>query len=383
MTTISDLFPANCGCAGDPVEQAIGAGHVRQQVHPSEPLAILNYTELCSYQEAWTPVTLACRGLIYRTDTGEVVARGFEKFFNYGQAGAPTIPLDTSVIVTDKADGSLGIVYPLPSGGWAVATRGSFASEQALHATALLNSRYAGYRPRPELTTLVEVIYPGNRIVLDYGELDDLVLLGGQPLAGGMPVPAASMQAAYGWPGPATSTLLVGSFAEALALPSRPAKEGVVVLNLLTGDMVKIKEPVYVELHRIVTNLTARKIHDHLVAGKPIADFTAPLPDEFHPWCTQVADDIEQAVNVEGLRLQAGFDLVVAGLQAQYGWSAQQMSTDRQSRRVFALKVGGRPDSWAMFAQLDGRDIRPELLKRARPEASLTPTGRTYTEDNA
>jgi hypothetical protein len=36
-----------------------------------------------------------------------------------------------------------------------------------------------------------------------------------------------------------------------------------------------------------------------------------------------------------------------------------------------------------MFQSLDGRDIRPELLKRSRPEAFVTPSGRTFTEDNA
>src|SRR3954453_20958194 len=80
MTTIDDLFPPGCECNNSPLDQAIADGHVRRQDHPSEPLAILNYTEKTAYEEAWTPVTLTCRGLIYRTDTGEVIARGFGKF---------------------------------------------------------------------------------------------------------------------------------------------------------------------------------------------------------------------------------------------------------------------------------------------------------------
>ena len=89
---------------------AIELKHVREQFHPSEPLAILNYTELCVYDTHWSPTTLACRGLIYNTDNGEVVARPFAKFFNYGQPGAAVIGLDEVVCVMDKIDGSLGIL---------------------------------------------------------------------------------------------------------------------------------------------------------------------------------------------------------------------------------------------------------------------------------
>jgi RNA ligase len=365
----------------DDLEKALANNHVRQQTHPSQPLAILNYTEMCVVDNAWNPTTLACRGLIYRTDTSDVVARGFVKFFNHEQPGAPVLDLDESVLVTDKKDGSLGIIYPLPSGGWAVATRGSFASEQALHATEILHQRYADYRPQPDVTTLVEIVYPANRIVLDYGPFDDLILLGGQPISGGRPIPPATMQTIGGWRGPVTETLMVGPFCEALALPPRVNAEGVVVHSLITGDLVKIKQADYVELHRIVTNLTARKVHDHLLAGKPIADFLAPLPDEFHTWVLQVAEEITTLVEVEENRLRDVFAQVVDGMPA--GWSVEMLPEDRTARATFARAAAKHPDSWALFRLLDGRRVDDELLKRARPEPFLTPNGRAYTEDNA
>ncbi|MET0416620.1 MAG: RNA ligase [Actinoplanes sp.] len=365
----------------DELAKALANNHVREQTHPTEPLAILNYTELCVITPGgWNPTTLACRGLIYRTDTAEVVARGFVKFFNHGQDGAPVLDMDASVLVTDKKDGSLGIIYPVPSGGVAVATRGSFASEQAIHATALLNARYPEFRPDPATTTLVEIVYPANRIVLDYAGLDDLILLGGQPLDGGWPIPPATMHTSSRWPGPVTETLMVGSFAEALALPNRVNAEGVVVHDLLTGALVKIKQADYVELHRIVTNLTARKVHDFMLTGGHLADFIAPLPDEFHTWVQQVAEDITALVDAEDGRLQRAFDdLCQQVVLKNVGWRPG----DRQARKDFAALAVSHSDPWAMFALLDGRDLRPELLKRARPEPFVTPTGRTYTEDNA
>src|SRR5438105_3439699 len=137
MTLLADVL--------DPVElaTAVENGHVRLQRHPSRPLVIYNYTEACQFASAWTPVTLACRGLIAHTETGAVIARVLPKFFNHNEPHAPRLDLTSKVRVTDKADGSLGIIFA-DGDGYAVATRGSFASDQALHATELLRTKYAG-----------------------------------------------------------------------------------------------------------------------------------------------------------------------------------------------------------------------------------------------
>jgi RNA ligase len=352
----------------DELARAQTLGHVRQQLHPTDPLAILNYTEVCAYEGGWTPVTLACRGLIHRTDTGEVVARGFNKFFNYGQPGAPTLDLGGSAIVTDKADGSLGILYPVPSGGWAVATRGSFASDQALHATALFQERYADFRPTPGVTTLFEIVYPTNRIVLDYAGMDDLILLGGVEIATG----AVYDPSWFGWwNGPVTATFAASTLAEALAMEPRPNAEGVVVRLLDTGDMVKIKQADYVALHRIVTGLNARVVWQHMVDGKPLDELVAPLPDEFHPWCRDIAASITATVDQRMAEIEKAYAEVTASLPAGFG------------RKEFAAVSVPHPDKWALFLLLDGRDPRPELWKRAKPEPYLTPSGRTYGEDTA
>jgi RNA ligase len=357
----------------DPHElaNAQALGHVRQQVHPTEPLAILNYTEVCAYDGAWTPVTLACRGLIHRTDTGEVIARPFGKFFNYGQQGAPVLDLHSPAVVTDKADGSLGILYPVPSGGWAIATRGSFSSEQAQHATALWQSRYAAtFRPRREYTYLFEIVYPANRIVVDYEGTDDLVYLGNVEIASGKTTSAAGFKP-WGWDGPSVECMPYMTLAEALAASPRPNREGVVVHCLVTDQRVKLKQADYVALHRIVTGLNARVVWQHLLDGKPLADLIAPLPDEFHPWCQQIAAEIEAAIEAQVAEIEKAYAEVVAGLPAGFG------------RRDFAAVAVPHPLKWALFLLLDGRDPRPELWKRAKPEPYLTPSGRVFTEENA
>jgi RNA ligase len=371
---LDDLFNSICDCL-DPIGQAIAAGHVRRQEHPDLPLAILNYTEKAAYDNAWTPITLACRGLIYNTTTGEIIARPFTKFFNHTQPGCSTIDLTAPVIVTDKMDGSLGVLYQTPDGP-AIATRGSFTSEQAIHATAVLRNRYPTFWPAQGYTYLFEIVYPANRIVVDYGDTDDLIGLGVVNIETGEVSSPRSMRYG-GWCGPIAVTFEAKTFADALAMPPRKNAEGIVVRCLTTGGMLKIKQEDYVALHRIVTGLSARTVWQHLLAGQPLADLIAPLPDEFHPWVREVADGIVATVAKRTEQITAEFWQIVH--QMPDGWDPE----DRAARKPFAIAAASRADRWAMFNLLDGRDISHELLKRADPGPCVTPSGRTFTEESA
>ena len=66
-------------------------------------------------------MTLACRGLIVDAASGVVLARPYPKFFNHDQPGAPDLRMDAPADITDKSDGSLGVLYP-DGDGFAVAT---------------------------------------------------------------------------------------------------------------------------------------------------------------------------------------------------------------------------------------------------------------------
>lgn len=375
---LTDLFPvAETGCSAHDeltLTAMVRDGYVRVQRHPTLPLRIFNYSEKAAYEGVWNAVTLACRGLIV-DDEDYVVARPFTKFFNYGQTGAAEIPLDAKVQVVDKMDGSLGIVYPVP-GGYAIATRGSFASEQALHATEVLQTRYPRWWQTPGFTALFEIVYPSNRIVVDYGSVDDLVALGVVDIATGEVHQPGALRL-MGWRGPVAEVFDAETLAEALALEPRPNAEGVVVRDLESGAMLKIKQEDYVKLHRIVTGLTARTVWEYMLAGAPLAELIEPLPDEFHPWVAEIAAGIDTAVRDEAWRLEEEYTKVRDGMPSNW------QQGDRASRAVFARVAGIHPDKWALFALLDGRDIRPELLKRAKPEPYITPAGRTYGEDTA
>lgn len=346
----------------------VEGGYVRTQRHSHVPLMIFDYTEKAQFEQVWNDVTLTCRGLVVHAPTGRVVARPFDKFFNHDQPGAPTPAPDEPVTVTDKADGSMGIVYPLPGGGHAVATRGSFGSDQALHATDLLRARYRGWAPPPGRTVLVEIVYPGNRIVVDYGDFDDLILLGAVDVATGR---SYGPEGVPDWPGPAVETFEHPTLAAALAAPPRPGREGLVVHFRTSDTRLKIKYGEYVRLHRVVTGLNARVVWEQVAAGRDLAGLVEALPDEFHPWVEQVAGALRADVDERADEVEAAFESIVDRLPA--GWS----------RKDFAAQAVGHADRGCLFQRLDGRDYRPYLWQQVRPAADWTPTGRVDTEATA
>lgn len=277
------------------LEEMIAEGYVTRRWHRDYDLAILNYTDKAQFDNEWNPVTRQCRGLIVRYDDdgqdGEVIARPFPKFFNYGQPGADEIDLDERAHVMDKVDGSLGILYRTPDDKLAVATRGSFHSEQAEWATAWLHESLEPeeierlYRWAEHFTDLFEIIYPENRIVVDYGKAELLAYLGSIHDTTGE-------FHRFTMKGAPEAALLGGSLREALDLEPRENAEGVVVATL-DGRAVKLKQEDYLLKHRARFNLTPRRIWETIVADVTLDDFLEGMPDEFHDAISDTWKEIE------------------------------------------------------------------------------------------
>lgn len=331
------------------IKDHVDAGDVRCSEHPGGGLFIYNYTEKCAYSRNWNPITLMCRGLILDED-GRVIARGMNKFFNYGEPEAPKLGEFTICSVHDKIDGSLGILYPGPDGRLAVATRGSFKSDQALKGTEILREKYHGWEPRnPEVTYLFEIVYPENRIVLDYGQTEDLIMLGTVDNDSGIFYPAdVFMQ----WQGPRAEVISrYSTIGKALAMPPRPNAEGL-VLRTLQGSLVKIKQDDYVQLHKVVTNLTTTRVWEAMRDGM-LDDVLAALPEPFK-------SDAELMSQQIWYRYQE----LEAGAQAVHRYALAASGGDRKK---YAEIVKPFPKNGLMFQLLDGKDLAPSLWKFAKP----------------
>lgn len=332
---------------------------VTMREHPHyENLVIFNYADIVAYQGLWTDETRMARGLIVDTETHEVIARPFAKFFNYGQAGAPEVDLDTPVYhVGDKFDGSLGIVFLNPyTDDLEIATRGSFESEQANRATWMLDGmlgRQENYRYCIEqgFTPLVEIIYPENRIVVDYGNEEALLDLGiVENTTGDYTGPLGWRQAT--------------TFGDVLARPNRPNAEGWVVwLDAQTA--VKIKQQDYIDLHRIVTGLNRKSVWRALSTGRDeYLALLVQLPDELYAWAEGVGNELNRAYAMEMRDIDSHYVSLVEQYEDMGG------EYEEMDRALFARLVKQHVPSvyqGYMFSLLDGRDIQDKIWKSIEP----------------
>lgn len=358
MTKITSIFGYD---ANKRIAEAVADGLITERSHPEFPeLRILNYTPKAAYEGKWNDVTLTSRGLIYNAKTNEVIARPFRKFFNYGQAEAPAIANGARMYwVGDKFDGSLGIGYIRPDGLLAVATRGSFVSEQADHATTWLWGHQDVCKDFFEAihehghTPLVEIIYPENRIVLDYEQQDYLEPLGWVDISTGAYRPPSEFR-------------YVHTFREVLSWPDRPNSEGWVIW-LDPHTAVKVKQEDYIALHKVVTGLNEKSVWAAISAGYPnFIEFVAKLPDELQPWAEKVGSDLAHHYGGIVRDIDALYQNVVE-LEYQYrvAWDAE---FDRaRFARLVQVHVPAEYRGF-VFAALDGKDYQGKVWKLIEPK---------------
>ena len=100
---------------------------VYSKQHPKFPnLYQFTYDQIESSSFRFNPIVRESRGIILDRDNNwEVVARPFDRFFNYGEYPDSEEQFDwSSVVAQEKVDGSLMILYNY-AGAWHVATKGS------------------------------------------------------------------------------------------------------------------------------------------------------------------------------------------------------------------------------------------------------------------
>src|SRR5687767_3323913 len=329
--------------------------YINVQDHPTLPLRIFNYSDHCQYDRKWDHVTLQCRGLIV-DDNHYVVGVPYKKFFNYGDS---TVNFDLTgpVEVTDKQDGSLGIVC-FYGQELVVATRGSFDSDQAKFAHKLIKDNYfEAFKTlcAPGITVMTEIIYPENRIVVDYGNMSDVVLLGAVENNTQKYISADKIN---NWPTPVVKRFDAKTLSEALAMPPRKNAEGVVVYFHDADERLKIKQEDYLSLHKIVFGLNERSVWNDLMSGLFVSDIIENLPDEFH-----------QFVNDTANKLYQQHDEIYASIVSEYGKIYDSLKQGF-SRKDFAQLAIQSKYKDHLFLLLDGniKAVHDFIWKSIKPK---------------
>ncbi|WP_162903023.1 T4 RnlA family RNA ligase [Taibaiella koreensis] len=322
------------------LQQAMEKGWIVSRKHPQDDLYIYNYTAQVQYERAWNEITLACRGLILDA-AGNVVARPFPKFFNLGEQSDAVLPAG-GFEVFEKMDGSLGILY-WSKGEPYIATRGSFTSDQAQKANALLYDRYREAIPllNPERTYLFEIIYPANRIVVDYGDQEALVLLAVIDTESGAEFPPEEI----GFP-----VVKRYNGVKDLSLLKQledPGKEGFVI-RFDNNYRLKVKFAEYQRLHWIITQISSIDIWEYLRDNRSFDELLEKVPDEFYQWVKQTR---------ERLLLQ------YAGIEQQCRAEFKVLDT----RKETALYFNTCSYPGLLFSMLNGQDYAGKIWRMLRP----------------
>jgi RNA ligase len=272
----------------DILEKYYNDGLLHKQIHPTKDLTIWNYSPKVQYERLWDEITIQCRGLVTNSK-GDIVARPFKKFFNYEEHKPEEIPNETYVVY-EKMDGSLGILFNY-EGEWILATRGSFTSPQAIKGKEILD-RHDISAWRKDNTYLFEIIYPENRIVVDYKGEEKLVVLGAFHTESGMEIPDSSLF----WTQDSGFEIVMtyktwGETYDLLKEEISKDREGYVV-KFKNGFRMKIKGEEYKRLHKILTNISNRDIWEYLKDNKPFDELLEKVPDEFNDWVKTTIRDL-------------------------------------------------------------------------------------------
>ena len=343
------------------LEKYYQEGLLQKQTHPTKDLYIWNYTPKVQYESLWDDITMQCRGLI-TTHSGEVISRPFGKFFNYEEViDKNLIPWDSEYAhIQTKMDGSLGILFFYDS-EWVMATRGSFTSEQSIRGLEILESIYNLDKFVKEFTYLCEIIYPENRIVVNYGK-EKITFLS-----------VTTPEGELNWT-TAKSIFYLSSIKEEDVVDSTmvtfnketfdtykklniPNEEGFVIRFYPSNFRMKIKFEEYVRLHRILTNVSNRDIWEVLRTDGDMKEILDGVPDEFYDWVRKTKED---------LLFQYGH------LEREYQWIFKIINRVPEigNRAVFAEYAKKYKHPSILFNMLDGKDYSQHIWKLIYPPYS-------------
>jgi RNA ligase len=247
-------------------------------------LVLYGYTDKTTFERAWqTKYTRDARGIILNKNTGEVVAKTFKKFFNLNEmeeTQLKNLP-NEQYEVFEKYDGSMGTAF-FHDNDWHMATRGSFTSEQALRGLAILNKNYNISRLDPNCTYLVEIIYPENKIIVDYGDKEMLVLLGVFHVPTGDELSFQTVRCIAQVTGMPCAVQYFHTIEQMIELQkTMPKDEEGFVVRFESGLRVKIKGEEYMKIAKMISQMSPISFWESMENGKVKKDYLQQLPEEF------------------------------------------------------------------------------------------------------
>jgi len=253
--------------------------------HSKKDIYIIGYYNnlIINKKMVWNHQTVLCRGLIV-DEEGVILERSFNKFWTFRQyLSANTIlmssdrkyvidPSSRIVKVNEKLDGTMCVLYWINDIPY-LATQRTFSGEKAERATQILHQKYLEKAKKLDRnhTYLFEAIYPESKILVDYGNIEDLFLIGMINKKTGNSIDFSVENLGFPMCQDYTDEYSSLDLDELQSL-NLNNKEGFVV-TYDNGFMVKVKFPWYSDLHKYLDNL----ITMNFLFNKAIVDFSKVL----------------------------------------------------------------------------------------------------------
>lgn len=281
----------------DEIKKRIDDGRIAVCKHPFLNLYIYNYTRRTQYEKLWDAYTRVSRGLILDGEYN-ILNNPFPKFYNLGEIEETMIynlPREPPNI-TEKLNGMLGILYE-ENEKVAITTRGRFDSPYAEWATNWLRLQEFSMNDfREGYTYMFEIIYPKNKIIVDYKNRAELVLLAVRNNNTGYEIDYVKEAEELGLSYVKEFSSLDGNdkINDALNYLKKckgTEQEGF-VCRYSSGLRVKIKSADYMMLHRLLVGLSSKGVWEILRNKGSIEDILDKMPDEFYNWVKKVENQV-------------------------------------------------------------------------------------------
>jgi RNA ligase len=202
---------------------------------------------------------------------------------------------------------------------------------------------------------LFEIIYPENRIVVDYKGEEKLVVLGAIHTETGNEVPDSSLFFLQESGFELVMTYKTwGETYDLLKEEISKDREGYVI-RFKNGFRMKIKGDEYKRLHKIITNISNRDIWEYLKDNKPMDEILDKVPDEFYNWVRETARDL--TVRFENIN-------------KDYCEIYENLKSRNLDRKEFAIRAKQYRHSNILFNMLDGGEHTKNIWKIIYPNYS-------------
>ena len=318
-----------------------------------------------------------CRGIIFDTETGEILRRPFHKFFNVNEREETqdhVVDLSQDHRILEKLDGSMIAPFMIWPGEMVWGTKmGATDVAKPVEEFVEANSHYrqfAKFTISRGYTPIFEWCSRKQRIVLDYKE-DQLILTAIRDITTGRYMSHELMEAhAESYRIPVVRTFEPQTDMKAFVEYVRDLEdlEGFVV-RFSDGHMLKLKCHWYLQIHKAKEAILQDRNIVELILDEKLDDVKAHLPQEDRDRLSQFEDNFNRAVLIKSAGImQMMYQLRDSGIDRKAFALGQAQTVDSYIRPIVFKNFDVEPSAEKIDADVRNT-IRNNLTKTVKYEA--------------